>query len=296
MLTPEQAADQIDQFDFRFDPGAGGVLAMATLASAGLASDPQAGALSHALDVAQLLAPEHAQQLSGTDYALSLLGAPGTSGLLEIAQSLGGRPSADLLLMGLPETRHGEVFAAAPTYILHAVGAPDQAHATLSLRISLIREGQDLCLFLDPVHAMGPEGPGSEAVAALLGAAAASAAGRLVSSCLFDADQAWNLLYFIPDISEPGPEVSDEDAFQDRTGLAFVEAFPDQAITETECEQARVDIQDLEPDEPGYWVEHLHSRASLTVFVAGAPMTRPDTTGAFQALQRRLPRLAELAG
>ncbi len=247
------------------------------------------------LDVAALLTPDVAAQVLYQDLAISLLGAPGTPGLLEVADALGVRPSSDLLMHGLPEARAGEVFAAAPTYLLHPSGSPADVLASFTLRLSCLRQGQDLCLFVDPVHAMGPSGEDAEVIATLLGLAAAAAAGHLVSTCLFDASEAWNLLYFIPEITAPGPDVSDEEAFSDRVGLAFIEAFPDLAITETECEQARVDIQELEPDEPAFWVEHLQSRAAVTVFVAGRPMNRPDTTGAFQALQRRLPKLAALA-
>lgn len=295
MITPEQAVEQIDQCDFRFDPNVGGILEMGTLATTGLAADPEACALTHLLDLAALAPAELAAQFRDHELALSLLGAPGTPGLLEVADALGVQPSSDLLLLGLPEPRAGEIFAAAPTYLLHRAGAPAEVLASFTLRLSCLRQGQDLCLFVDPVHAMGPAGPDDEAVATLLGLAAAAAAGHLVSTCLFDATEAWNLLYFIPEITAPGPDVTDEEAFSDRVGLAFIEAFPDLAITETECEQARVDVQELEPDEPAYWVEHLQSRAAVTVFVAGRPMNRPDTTGAFQALQKRLPRLAALA-
>jgi hypothetical protein len=296
VLTPEQAAQQIDQYDFRFNPDVGGVCAMATLATAGLSPDAPHCLLTLPLDPLELTSSAVAQSLSGTDYAISLLGTPDTPGLLEVAQTLGASPSSDLLLMGLPEERPGEVFAMAPTYYLHPVDAPHDVHAAFSLRLLCVRQGQDLCLFVDPLHAMGPDGPQGPAAAALLGAAAAQAAGQLVSTCVFDAQQSWNLLYFLPDIAPPGPELTDQEAFHDHVALAFVDAFPDQAITEIECDQARVDCIDLDPEEPTYWVEHLQSRASVMVFVAGQPLNRPDTTGAFQALQQRLPRLAELAG
>lgn len=295
MTTPEQAAEQIDQCDFRFDPTVGGVLAMGTLATTGLGADPSSSPLTHALDLHALVPADVAAQFDHQDLELSLLGAPGTPGLLEVADKLSGHVSSDLFMLGLPDPRDGEVFAAAPTYLLHRAGAPEEVLASFMLRLTCVRAGQDLCLFVDPVQAMAPGGEESEALAAVLGLAAAGAAGHLVSTCVFDATDAWNLLYFIPEILPPGPEASDEEAFTDRVGLAFIEAFPDQAITETECEQARVDIQDLDPGEPTYWVDHLHSRAAVTVFVAGRPMNRPDTTGAFQALQRRLPQLAALA-
>jgi hypothetical protein len=296
VLTPEQAAQQIDQCDFRFNAEVGGVCFMATLATAGLSPDALHCPLTLALDPLELTSSAIAHSLSGSDYAISLLGAPETPGLLEVAQALGAAPSADLLLMGLPEERPGEVFAMSPTYYLHPVDAPHDIHAAFCLRLLCVRQGQDLCLFVDPLHAMGPEGSHAPAVAALLGAAAAQAAGHLVSTCVFDAQQAWNLLYFLPDIAPPGPELTDQEAFSDHVALAFVDAFPDQAITEIECDQARVDCIDLDPEEPAYWVEHLRSRASVMVFVAGHPLNRPDTTGAFLALQQRLPQLAELAG
>jgi hypothetical protein len=295
VLTPEQSAEQIDQCDFRFNPDAGGILDMGTLATTGLAADPEASAMTHAIDLEAIAPSELAAQLAGQALALSLLGAPGTPGRLEIAEALGTQATIDLLMLDLPEPRAGEVFVAAPTYLLHRRGAPEDVLASFSLRLTCLREGQDLCLFVDPLHALGPDGPQGEAVAAVLGLAAAAAAGQLLSTCLFDAAAHWNLLYFLPEITPPGLDVSDEDAFPDRVALAFVDAFPDLAITETECEQARVDIQELDPNEPAFWVEHLQSRAAVTVFVAGRPMTRPDTNGAFRALQQRLPRLADLA-